>query len=152
MVEETGIDFEESPVNESPNIDDPVAILDEEECWELLSSEQVGRLVVSVDGRPEIYPVNYAVRDRKIYFRSGEGSKLAELTVYPQVAFEVDHITGGNAWSVVVHGRSRVLQHFSDVQAIDALGLTSWVPTAKYNYVELTAAEITGRRFSLVKQ
>ena len=152
MVEESGIDFEENPVNESPNIDDPVVVLDEEQCWELLASEQVGRLVVAVDKRPEIYPVNYAVRDRKIYFRSSEGSKLAELTVYPQVAFEADNMTEGDAWSVVVHGRAHVLQHFSDVQAVEALGLTSWVPTSKYNYVELVAIETTGRRFMLVKQ
>lgn len=139
-------------MSEIPNIDEPVAVLTEEQCWELLASEQVGRLVVSIDGRPEIYPVNFAVRDRKVYFRSGEGSKLAELTVYPQVAFEADHIHENNAWSVVVHGRAHVLQHFSDVQAIDALGLTSWVPTSKFNYVELVATETTGRRFTLVKQ
>ncbi|MEE2031676.1 pyridoxamine 5'-phosphate oxidase family protein [Rhodococcus chondri] len=138
-------------MSEIPNDDEPVTVLTEEQCWDLLTSEQVGRLVVVVDERPEIYPVNYAVRDRKVYFRSGEGSKLAELTVHPQAAFEVDHISEDNAWSVVVHGLAHILRHFSDVQAVDALGLTPWVPTPKYNYVELTATEITGRKFILVK-
>jgi uncharacterized protein len=138
-------------MSELPNTDEPVVVLTEEQSWELLASAQVGRLVVVVDDRPEIYPVNYAVRDRKVYFRSGEGSKLAELAVYPQVAFQVDHIAEDNAWSVVLHGRTRILQHFSDVQAIDALGLTPWVPTEKYNYVELAATEISGRKFALVK-
>jgi len=138
-------------VSEIPNAGEPTTVLSDEQSWELLASEKVGRLVVVVNGRPEIYPVNYAVRDRKVYFRSGEGSKLAELTVYPQVAFQVDHIEANDAWSVVLHGRAHILQHFSDVQAVDALGLTTWVPDSKFNYVELVTSETSGRRFSLVE-
>ena len=138
-------------MSDSPNTGEPTTVLSDEESWELLATEKVGRLVVVVDGYPEIYPVNYAVRDRKVYFRSAEGSKLAELTVYPQVAFQVDHIEASEAWSVVIHGRAHILQHFSDVQAVDALGLTPWVPDSKFNYVELIASETAGRRFSLVE-
>ena len=54
-------------------------ILGTEACWELLASAPVGRLGVVVDGRPEIFPVNFVTDDRTIVFRTEVGSKLAAL-------------------------------------------------------------------------
>jgi len=138
-------------MTENPNTDDPVVPLDEEQCWELLRTGKLGRLVTVVEGRPEIYPVNYVTDEHRVYFRSGAGSKLSELVVHATVAFEVDEIREDSAWSVVVHGRARLIRSFGDEARIDALGLMPWVPTAKYDYVELTATEITGMRLVLVK-
>jgi len=129
---------------------DPINVLSEDRCWELLAGERVGRLVVVFGDRAEIYPVNYVTKDRKIFFRSSEGNKLLELTVHPIAAFEVDHIGDDDAWSVVVHGRARVVRTLDETTAIDALGLTPWVPDAKYNYVEVTASEVSGRQFPLI--
>ncbi|MBH0120201.1 pyridoxamine 5'-phosphate oxidase family protein [Rhodococcus sp. HM1] len=134
-----------------PSDADAVTVLEEDECWELLRTEKVGRLVVTADGRPDIFPVNYVVGDRKVYFRSGEGSKLSELAVHAEVAFEADVVGDRTAWSVVVHGRARILTHFNEIQAVEELGPTPWVSTPKYNFVEITATEITGRRFALVE-
>lgn len=135
-----------------PSDADVVTVLGEDECWELLRTVQVGRLVVIADGRPDIFPVNYVVGgDRKVLFRSGEGSKLAELAVHAEVAFESDLIGEHAAWSVVMHGRARILTHFNEIEAAEELGPTPWVATPKYNFVEITASEITGRRFTLVE-
>ncbi|UYP19240.1 pyridoxamine 5'-phosphate oxidase family protein [Rhodococcus sp. Z13] len=139
-------------MSENPNVDDPVVTLEEDRCWELLASGGVGRLVTVVDGRPEIYPVNFVADDRTVYFRSGPGSKLSELAVHREVAFEVDEIREDAAWSVVLHGQARILQSFDDAARLDALGLAPWVPTPKYDYVALTAHEVTGRQFALVKR
>ncbi|MBD8056857.1 pyridoxamine 5'-phosphate oxidase family protein [Rhodococcus ruber] len=134
-----------------PNIDDPVVVLSDEESWELLGTERIGRLVVVSDGRPDVFPINYAVRDRKLYFRTAEGSKLVELTLNAEVAFEADHVEQDRAWSVVLHGRARNLVRYNEIQEAEELGLQAWVPTPKYNFVEVTASEISGRRFALVK-
>ncbi|WP_138841397.1 pyridoxamine 5'-phosphate oxidase family protein [Rhodococcus pyridinivorans] len=139
-------------MRDNPNTHDPVVPLDEDQCWDLLATGKVGRLVTVVGGRPEIYPVNYVTDDRTVYFRSGEGSKLSELAVHPQVAFEVDEIREDSAWSVVLHGHARILRSFDDAARIDALGLSPWVPTPKYDYVALTATDLTGMQLTLVKR
>lgn len=138
-------------MSEFPESDRPVVRLSEEQAWERLASAKVGRLVTVVGDRPEIYPVNYVVTDGKVYFRTGEGSKLSELAVHPNVAFQVDHIHEDTAWSIVVHGTAHVLRSFDDAAKIDALGLAPWVPTPKFDYVEIRATEITGLQYNLVK-
>lgn len=138
-------------MSENAGNDEPTIVLTEEQCWERLASRKVGRLVTVVGGRPEIYPVNYVTKSGKLYFRSGEGSKLSELSVQPLVAFEVDEIHEDSAWSVVIHGHAHILHGFDDEAKIDALGLDPWVPSPKFNYVEVTATEVTGMKYRLVK-
>jgi len=49
------------------SIDTPATlILSETECWNLLGSIALGRLVTSVDGQPEIFPVNFVVQHRSV--------------------------------------------------------------------------------------
>jgi uncharacterized protein len=67
-----------------------IAVLDMPTCWQLLAGEEVGRLAVSVDQRPDIFPVNYAVDEATIVFRTAEGTKLSAVFVDSAVAFEVD--------------------------------------------------------------
>ena len=59
----------------------PVLELDEEQSWKLLDATKHGRLVVSVAGEPDIFPVNYLTSDRKVYLRTAPGNKLAQLTI-----------------------------------------------------------------------
>ena len=39
----------------------PVTVLEESRCWDLLASQEVGRLATAVNGMPEIFPVNFVV-------------------------------------------------------------------------------------------
>jgi nitroimidazol reductase NimA-like FMN-containing flavoprotein (pyridoxamine 5'-phosphate oxidase superfamily) len=68
----------------------PVSVLPESECWKLLSNVALGRLVTTVDGQPEIFPVNFAVQQRTILFRTAEGTKLMSAAINDGVLFEVD--------------------------------------------------------------
>lgn len=70
--------------------DDGVTILSDHECWELMAGVSLGRLVTSVDGQPEIFPVNYVVQHRTVLFRTAEGTKLVSTAINNQVLFEVD--------------------------------------------------------------
>jgi nitroimidazol reductase NimA-like FMN-containing flavoprotein (pyridoxamine 5'-phosphate oxidase superfamily) len=127
----------------------PVAVLDNDECWELLLSSSFGRLATSIAGLPDIFPVNFIAVDQRIVFRTAEGSKLLELTINDQVAFETDGIGREEAWSVVVKGHARKLDTMAEIEEANALPLRPLVPTLKYIYVEVTPVEVTGRRFHL---
>ena len=69
------------------NDSQPISILSETECWNLLSSDALGRLVTSVDGQPEIFPVNFVVQHRTMLFRTAEGTKLVSAAINNHVLF-----------------------------------------------------------------
>lgn len=125
----------------------PVAALSDQECWELVRGEELGRLVTHVGQVLDVFPVNFVVDDQTIVFRTGEGSKLVELTVNDEVLFEVDDYSGDEAWSVVLRGRAHRLTTQDEVAQADALPLRPWVPTLKYNYVRILPDSLSGRRF-----
>lgn len=133
------------------DIDDtnPVEILTEDDCWELMLSANLGRLAVSVGGIPDIYPVNFVASDKRLLFRTTEGTKLLELTVNNNVAFESDGVGRDQAWSVVVKGMARILDTRAEIDAAEQLPLRPLVPTLKYTWVEITPRSLSGRRFNL---
>lgn len=129
--------------------DNTIIEFDEARCLQLLAGTSLGRVVTVTEGRAEIYPVNYVLsREGKLYFRTAEGSKLAELTVHPDVVFEVDDIVDRSAWSVVVRGRARRLDSFDEINRAEELDLKPWIPTLKYNFVEITPEKLSGRGFT----
>lgn len=125
----------------------PVMALDDGQCWQLLGTQQLGRLVTRVGDVLDIFPVNYVVDGATLVFRTAEGSKLFEITVNDEVLFEVDDYADANAWSVVVRGHARKLATSAEVEAADRLPLTPWIPTLKYNYVRIEPTALSGRAF-----
>ncbi len=65
--------------------------------------------------------------------------------------FEADNVdeAGGTAWSVIVKGNARALKSNEEIREADQLPLKPWLPTLKYNYVEVTPSDISGRKFQL---
>jgi uncharacterized protein len=124
-------------------------VLNDQQCWELLVANQIGRLAVVVAGRPDIFPVNYLVHEGEIYFKTAEGSKLASVMAHREVAFEIDgydEVTN-EAWSVVLIGMARVLSHDDEVEAAETLPLFPWNLAPKHRYVAIEATDLSGRRF-----
>ncbi|GAA3212781.1 pyridoxamine 5'-phosphate oxidase family protein [Microbacterium terregens] len=121
--------------------------LSEDECWNLLARRELGRLAVAVDGKPDIFPVNYVVDGARVLFRTAPGSKLADLSSNPDVAFEVDEYDATSAASVVLKGVATRLELQSEIDLADALPLASWIPTLKYRWVRIAPVSISGRRF-----
>src|SRR6185312_114735 len=85
------------------------SILPQHECWSLLASTALGRLVTSVDNRPEIFPVNFVVQNRTVLFRTAEGTKLVSTAINNQVVFEADEHNVAEGWSVIVRGTARAV-------------------------------------------
>ncbi|MDQ2662360.1 MAG: BON domain-containing protein [Actinomycetota bacterium] len=121
--------------------------LPESEAWRLLETTDVGRLALRRDDGVDIFPVNYLVTNQVLYFRSGPGTKMMQLTADPRVAFEVDGGRGRVRWSVVIRGTARRLGIDSDIESSGVLDLKPWDPRGKHNYVALQPETITGRRF-----
>lgn len=126
--------------------------LDEDECWNLLTRCEVGRLAVVVEGRPEIFPVNHVVDGPSVLFRTAHGSKLAGVSANPDVSFEVDEYDEAHASSAVVRGTAHRLELQSEMDLADALPLSPWIPTLKYHWVKITPRSITGRRFARIPE
>ncbi|AGZ52753.1 pyridoxamine 5'-phosphate oxidase family protein [Mycobacterium kansasii] len=127
--------------------DEPVTFLSDDESWKLLSSAALGRLVTSIAGEPEIFPVNYVVQDRTVLFRTAEGTKLFLAVTNSPVAFEADDHDAAEGWSVIVKGRAQVLRTDAEVQKAEQAGLRPWIATLKLHYVRIIPTEITGRHF-----
>ena len=126
---------------------EPVAELSEDECWGLLASNTLGRIALCAANEIDIFPVNYHADGSSILFRTAPGTKLVELTVENKVAFEIDGMHGGKAWSVVVKGTAKQLESGSEIDEAELASLEPWIPTLKYRFVRITPTEITGRAF-----
>jgi uncharacterized protein len=117
------------------------------ECWRLLAGDRLGRVGLVVDGEPVILPVNYVVHERSVVFRTAAGTKLATMTSWPTVAFEVDGREGDDlGWSVLVSGRPEMLTDAASVRAVEALGLHPWAPGSKLHWVRIVPRRVSGRR------
>lgn len=130
-----------------PVEDQPVTVLNEDESWQLLASQALGRLVTSLDGQPEIFPVNFVVQRPTVLFKTAEGTKLFAAIMNDRVAFEADDHAGDEGWSVIVKGRAHILVTQAEIAQAQQAKLLPWTATLKLRYVRVIASEITGRRF-----
>ncbi len=125
----------------------PVTELTEDESWTLLSSISLGRLVTTVDGWTEIFPVNFVVQDKTVLFRTAEGTKLLTSVLNEHVVFEADDHTVSGGWSVVLRGTAHPLSTSEEVEKAEGAGLYPWVATQKLRFVRIAPESLSGRRF-----
>jgi nitroimidazol reductase NimA-like FMN-containing flavoprotein (pyridoxamine 5'-phosphate oxidase superfamily) len=130
-----------------PSADQPITALNENESWDLLSSVSLGRLVTTINGQAEIFPVNFVVQKRTVLFRTAEGTKLFGTVMNDQVVFEVDDHDVAGGWSVIMRGTAHVLSTSAEIEEADRAQLLPWVATVKLRYVRITPTQISGRRF-----
>ena len=118
------------------------------ECARLLAPGGVGRLVV-VDARgPVALPVNFAVIDGDIVFRTDPESAIA-ATDGLQVGFEVDRVDEAmhEGWSVLVTGKARCVTDQGEVEdKLRGRAAEPWAGGERDIYFRLTPTETTGRR------
>jgi len=127
---------------------DVIKVLTPEECWAILRTEEFGRFAFRLVDEIHITPINYAVDEDTLLFRTAEGSKLLGVVMGSPVAFEVDQYDEEWARSVVVRGHTRLLDEHEEHRA-ENVPLRPWVPTLKYNVVEIIPEVVSGREFHL---
>ncbi|MFC6064148.1 pyridoxamine 5'-phosphate oxidase family protein [Streptomyces ochraceiscleroticus] len=124
--------------------------LEPEECLRLLSSHGVGRLALSTLEGPQIIPVNYALVDDTVVYRTAPGTVTAGA-VGNLAAFQVDHIDEAmsRGWSVLVVGPARhVTGPAADELAARAPSLP-WVGGDRPLWVAIKPLRISGRRIDV---
>ena len=127
-------------------------LLPTNECLDLLRSQVVGRLAISIDHYPDIFPLNYVVDHGAIVFRTAAATKLAAAVCGRGVAFEADGLdpVSGEAWSVVAKGQAVEIELRDEVFEATELPLYSWHAAPSHHFVRIEPTEISGRRFSVV--
>jgi len=117
------------------------------ECWTLIRSAPIGRLAVTVDGHPDIFPVNHVVDHGTVVLRTGPGTKQSAANGH-LVAFEVDgyDVQRSEAWSVVIKGLAQSVERLHEVVDALQLPLFPWQDGPKPCFLRIEPDTITGRR------
>ena len=123
--------------------------LDHEKCLDLLVGGIVGRVAVCTPDGPHIVPVNYAVVEDSIVFRTKPFTVLGANAWHSRLAFEIDHLDyeRHRAWSVVASGRGEMVEDAGELAAIRAVrDPQPWAAGTRALYVRLRWEKLTGRR------
>lgn len=87
--------------------------LTEDECWVLLGSVSLGRVVFTMNALPAIRPVNHLTDDKTIIFRSHLGAAIMQRAAGDGavVCYEADDLdpVRHTGWSVIATGLARLV-------------------------------------------
>ncbi len=135
---------------------EPLEELTESECWTLLRTVDVGRLAApGAGGGIEIFPVNHVVDQGSVVFRTALGTKLSSAVDAAEVAFEADNAACNyssqleDPWSVVIHGKARLISLDTELFDSFELALQPWHDSTKPYFVRLVPTIVSGRRFRI---
>jgi nitroimidazol reductase NimA-like FMN-containing flavoprotein (pyridoxamine 5'-phosphate oxidase superfamily) len=119
-------------------------VITEADCWDLLETQQIGRVAVWYGGQVEIFPVNYGLDADGILFRTNAGRKMTGASS-GEVAFEVDEIDPRRktGWSVVIHGQAREITVYDGPERQRAA--QPWTGSKDFLF-RITPRSVTGRR------
>lgn len=126
----------------------PTRPLTVDECWERIMKAPYGRIAARAADEIDIFPINHAVDDGCVVFRTAPGTKLIELTIHTSIVFQVDGFDEHEAFSVIVKGDAEEVSSAAQIDRLDALGLRSWAPEEKDRWVKITPTTISGRIFT----
>lgn len=123
-------------------------VLSRAECLALLRRSLVGRVVVTDRALPAAFPVNFALLDEDVVFRTTAGSKLEAASARAVVAFEVDDLdpVGQTGWSVLIQGTAGLLADPVDLARAQVLPLQPWAPGRRLEFVRIRSELVSGRR------
>lgn len=130
-----------------PTADD-LATLPETECWRLLASVPVGRVVFTEQSLPAVHPVNFLVADSAVVIRTGPGSKFDAARRGDVLAFEADAIDPETraGWSVLVIGHASVVVDIDRLVGVVDVDHRPWVRGVGRHVIQIAGERVTGRR------
>ena len=99
-------------------------------------------------------PVNYALYEGTIVFRTGQHSPMGEdlrtgiADAESKVAFEIDEISPATreGWSILVQGPAHPVDSEAERASVMRSGVEAWPGGDKELFVRVIPARITGRR------
>jgi len=124
--------------------------LTEAECWKLLGSVSLGRIVFTHRAMPAIRPVNHLVDDRKIIVRSHLGAAIVSRTADAEgsvVCYEVDDLdpVRHTGWSVIATGMARLVHEPAAIERYAEL-LEPWIAGQMDHVISIEPEFVSGIR------
>jgi nitroimidazol reductase NimA-like FMN-containing flavoprotein (pyridoxamine 5'-phosphate oxidase superfamily) len=127
--------------------------LSEDQCLNLISGGGIGRIAYTSRFGLAVLPVNYALQDGAVVFRTAAHSPLDEdlqtgiTDADYKVAFEIDSIdlASQRGWSVLIQGPAHHVAG-AEEEAVRRAGVQSWAPGDRELFVRIVPSRITGRR------
>ncbi len=131
-----------------------VELLGEAECWELLASVGLGRLVYNSRYGPAALPVTYRIDEESIVLGTwdtvlfDEDLRTGIAQAEYQVAVEADQIdvNAREGWSVLVRGAAHHLDTEAERAPFIGAGLEPWVEGVPAHFIRVTPTSIWGNR------
>jgi hypothetical protein len=123
-------------------------VLDRNECLLHLASVAVARIGLSVQALPVILPVNFVIDGDEIIIRSPRGGKAEAALHGSVVAVEADEYDpfAHTGWSVLVRGRSRVVDDPDEIVRLDQLPVQAWGTRDGDRWIAVSMEVVSGRR------
>lgn len=139
-----------TPADETTTVgsgDPGVRRMSDDECWDFVALHQLGRVAIVQMGHPMIFPVNYALDERSVVFRSSRGAKLTAGGIGQRAAFEVDEAsprfeTGA---SVVIHGTILEVTDRAERTRLEHLDIRPWASGERDHFLRVEMSWISGR-------
>jgi len=124
--------------------------LTEAECWQLLGSVSLGRVVFTQRAMPAIRPVNHLVDGRKIIVRSHLGAAIVSRAAAAEgsvVCYEVDDLdpVRHTGWSVIVTGMARLVQEPAAITRYEE-ALEPWIAGQMDHVISIEPEFVSGIR------
>jgi len=125
-------------------------ILGRDACRELLGTQLLGRIGVTVNALPVVLPVNYQLFDGELIIQTERDTRLADATHNTVVAFEVDHVDadGPGSWSVAITGIANEVTDPDVIAQLRCLPFTRWVRNDNDRYIAISLDLMSGRRLN----
>lgn len=143
--------FPHPAVSEHGDVNEPTE-LSYAKCRDLLGGEVLGRVALCTPAGPRIVPVNYALVDEAVVFRTSSYSLLGTSIRNTNISFEVDHVDYERrlGWSVVATGMAGPVEDPDEIAHIRSVwDPQPWAGGARLHYVRLPWRELSGRRIGL---
>ena len=123
-------------------------VLSRGRCLRLLNGTRVGRVVVSIGALPAAFPVNFALLDDDVVFRTAPGTKFSAALDEAVVAFQADRIdpVRSSGWSVLVQGTASVITDPGELERARRLRIRTWLADDRPHFVRIRSEAISGRR------
>jgi nitroimidazol reductase NimA-like FMN-containing flavoprotein (pyridoxamine 5'-phosphate oxidase superfamily) len=120
------------------------------ECWRLLGSVSLGRVVFTMNALPAIRPVNHLVDDEMIIVRSHLGSAIVGRAAAGDgavVCYEADELdpVRHTGWSVIATGMARLVREPAAITRYQQL-LEPWAAGQMDYVIAIKPQIITGIR------
>ncbi len=111
----------------------------------------MGRIVYSKNALPAVEPVRFTLDDGLVFAAVSSDSVLPAAVHQSIVAFQADQFgEGPEHWAVTVVGHAQALSDPADIAKLRTMGLTSWTPSGRDQFLHVRPGVVTGQRWRLL--